>query len=365
MANKLLSFVPGPVEIRKEVLQATAQMEMLTRLGGSHRSPEFTAFFKEVLERLRTFLNTKHRVYVSTSSATGLMEAAIRNGAQKRVVNFACGAFSKRWHDITKLCGAEADLVEVDWGQPTTPELVEKHLSTGRYDAMTVVHNETSTGVMNPLEEIAAVAKKYPDVVVLVDCVSSLSAVRVDMDGLGLDMTLAGVQKAFALPPGIAVCTVSDRLFEKSKKIPNRGYYFNFEELEKYAQRNAQTPTTPTMSLISGLHEQLGRMLNEGAEARERRHRAMAARVQDWARERFGLFANEKYLSPTITNVLNTRKEKISTGDFRKALRERGLLIANGYGKLKGECFRVGHMGDLTLEEVDTLLKTADEILGA
>ncbi len=119
------------------------------------------------------------------------------------------------------------------------------------------------------------------------------------------------------------------------------------------------------MALFCGLHEQLGRMLSEGAEARERRHREMAARVQAWVRERFGFFANEKYLSPTITCVRNTRKEKISTDDFRKALRERGLLIANGYGKLKGETFRIGHMGDLTLEDVDTLLKTADEILGA
>lgn len=360
--DKYISCVPGPSHVREDVLRAMADPELLFRLGGSHRSREFTAFFAETLDRLKRFLGTKRRVYIATASATGLMEATIRNGVKKRVVNFACGAFSRRWHDIALACGVEADVVEVEWGEGLPGGLVEKHLATGKYDAMTYVHNETSTGVMNPLREMAEAARKFPDVVVAVDCVSSLGGVRVDADGLGVDMILAGTQKAFGLPPGLAVGVVSDRLYEKSLTLPNRGHYFSFEQYEKYIER-PQTPTTPAIPMLAALHYQLGKMLEEGAEAREKRHRAMASRVQAWARERFALFADENYLSATVTCIRNTRAASLSTEKFLAALKERGFLVANGYGKLKGETFRIGHMGDVTEADVERLLRAADEIL--
>jgi aspartate aminotransferase-like enzyme len=360
---KLLSFVPGPVHVREEVLAAMARPMM------GHRSAEFSALFGETIGRLRRFLGTRQRLYVSTSSSTGLMEAAIRNGVRKRVVNFACGAFSRRWHDIARACGADAELVEVPAGRGISPELVEKHLSSGAFDAITIVHNETSTGVMNPIEDIAAVLRRHPGVVMLVDCVSSLGGVRLDVDALGVDMALAGTQKCFGLPPGLALCTVSERLFEKAKEIPGRGIYFDFEQFEKFALRN-QTPATPAIPLVYALHHQLGRMLEEGPEAREARHRRMAARVQGWARERMALFADECYLSPTVTCIANTRVEKHTTESLQKALRGKpwngydGFVLPGGYGELKGKTFRIGHMGDIQPEEIDALLASLDELLG-
>jgi len=181
-------FIPGPVEVSAEVLQA-----MATPMIG-HRMPEYAALHARVKGKLKKLLFTEGRVFLSTSSAFGVMEGAVRNLVKNRCANFCNGAFSDKWHDVTLRCGKEADAFKVEWGKPITPELVDQTLATGKYDAITLIHNETSTGVMSPLPEIAEVMRKYPDVMFIVDTVSSMSALKIPVDELGIDCCIFGVQ---------------------------------------------------------------------------------------------------------------------------------------------------------------------------
>jgi predicted phosphoserine aminotransferase len=348
-------FIPGPTEVKPEILKELSKPMI------GHRSKEFSALFEEIVPKLQKVLYTNNPIILSTSSATGLMEAAVRNCVNKRCLNLMCGAFSDRWHDITLANGKYADQLKVEWGRAILPEIVDERLATGDYDAVTLVHNETSTGVMNPLEEIAKVVKKYPDVMFLVDCVSSMSAVKIDVDKLGIDVCLAGVQKAFALPPGFAVAAVSDRAFEKAKAVPDRGYYFDFLVFMKSIAKK-QTPTTPSIPHMYALNTQLDNILTEGLEKRFERHRQMADFVRHWAKKNFALFAQPGYESHTLTVIKNT--QNIDVGALNKELQRRGMIIANGYGAIKDMTFRIAHMGDLTLDDIKELTEDIDQILG-
>ena len=349
-------FIPGPTHVREEILQAQAAPMI------GHRAPEYAALQAEVTPKLQQLLYTQQRVYLYASSSTGAMEGSIRQASTKRILNTVCGAFSKRWHQITAANGVPCDKVEVPMGQAITPELVDEALSKGDYDAITIVMNETSTGVMNPVAEIAAlVHAKYPDVLILVDAVSCMAGAKIEFDAWGLDVCLAGVQKCFALPPGLTVCAVSDRARERALQVPNRGYYFSYEQMDKKYDKH-QTPATPAISLIQALNKQMDDILAEGLEARWQRHKEMAAIVRDWARKYFALYSDERYLSPTVTNVKNTRG--ISVAKLNEELRQRGAMISNGYGDLKEKCFRIAHMGDLTPDDINWLLGQINEILG-
>jgi len=291
-----------------------------------------------------------------------MMEGSVRQASTKRVLNTACGAFSKRWYNITQENGIPCDLLEVPLGQAITPELVDEALSKADYDAITLVMNETATGVMNPIREIAAlVHKKYPDVLLLVDAVSCMAGVKIEFDAWGLDVCLAGVQKCFALPPGLTVCAVSDRARERARQVKYPGHYFAYAQMDKRYDKG-QTPATPAISLIQALNKQMDDILAEGLDNRWQRHKEMAAYVQDWARHYFKLFSDERYLSLTVTNVENTRG--INVGQLNDELGKRGAMISNGYGDLKDKCFRIAHMGDLTLDDLKWLTKQIEEILG-
>ena len=349
-------FIPGPTHVRDEILEA-----MATPMIG-HRSKEYMDLQAEVIPKVQKLLYTENRIFLSTSSSTGLMEAAVRNCVAKKCLNTVCGAFSKRWHQITVANGKPADKLEVDMGQAITPEMVDEALSSGEYDAITLVHNETSTGVMNPIYEIAEVVKKYPDVCFLVDAVSSMAGAKIEVDKLGIDVCLAGVQKCFALPPGLAVASVSQKALDRAAQVPNRGYYFDFLVFQKYLDERGQTPATPAIPQIIALNKQMDDILAEGLENRWRRHQEMAAFVQDWARKHFALYSDERYLSPTVTNVKNTRG--ISVAALNEELGKRGAMISNGYGPLKEKCFRIAHMGDLTLDDLKWLTEQIEDILG-
>ena len=290
------------------------------------------------------------------------MECAVRQASTEKVLNTVCGAFSKRWHQITARNGVDCDKIEVPMGQAITPEMVDEALSKDDYDAITIVLNETSTGVMNPVPDIAAlVHEKYPDVLLLVDAVSAMAGAKIEFDAWGLDVCLAGVQKCFALPPGLTVCAVSERARQRALEVPNRGYYFAWDVMDKYYERH-MTPATPAVSLIQALNKQMDDILAEGLENRWARHIQMAEAVRDWARKNFGLYADERYLSNTVTNVENTRG--ISVADLNKELGKRGAMISNGYGDLKEKCFRIAHMGDLQMSDIEWLLGEIDDILG-
>jgi aspartate aminotransferase-like enzyme len=263
---------------------------------------------------------------------------------------------------MTAANGIPCDKLEVPMGQAITADQVDEALSQADYDAITIVMNETSTGVMNPVEQIAAlIREKYPDVLILIDAVSCMAGAKIAFDAWGLDVCLAGVQKCFALPPGLTVCAVSDRARERALQVPNHGFYFAYDQMDKRYEKH-MTPATPAISLIQALNKQMDDMLAEGLDNRWQRHKDMAAYVQDWARRHFALFSDERYLSPTVTNVHNTRG--ISVAGLNEDLRQRGAMISNGYGDLKEKCFRIAHMGDLTMDDMKWLLGEIDSILG-
>jgi predicted phosphoserine aminotransferase len=352
MAKKL--FIPGPTEVGPRILQALATPQI------GHRSGDFQELYARVHSRTVEFLRTKQHVYFGTCSATGLMEGAVRNLVEKRCLNLTCGAFSERWHQITLANGKQADAISVEWGDPNTPASVDAALSAGKYDLVTVVHNETSTGVMNPLAEIAAVVKKHPGVLLAVDAVTSMAVVDIPIDELGLDVVFAGSQKGFGLPAGLTVFTVSDAAMERAKSIPHRGYYFDFIDYEKYHLRN-QTPATPAIPLLYALDLRLADIASSGRERWFARHLEMAERTRRWGREYFGLLAKPGYESVSLTTIKNTRS--ISVDLLNKELGKRGMAISNGYGKLKEKAFRIGHMGDIGIDDLDVLLRSIEEIL--
>jgi aspartate aminotransferase-like enzyme len=348
-------FTPGPTYVRDRILEAQATPVV------HHRSKEYAELQKEVTSKLQKLLYTEQRVYLFTSSSTGVMEGSIRQATNKKILNTVCGAFSQRWHEICEANGVPSDTVEVEWGQAITPDIVDEALASGEYDAITVVFNETSTGLLNPVDEIAElVHEKYPDVLVLVDAVSGMAGAKIEFDAWGLDVCLAGVQKCFALPPGLTVCAVSDRARQRALDVPGKGYYFTYEQMDKKYE-NHQTRATPCVSLIEALNVQLDDVLTLGLDNLWTRHQEMATYVQDWAREYFDLFSDERYLSPTVTNVKNTRD--ISVADLNNELALRGAQISNGYGPLKEKCFRIAHMGDLMLDDMKWLTDQIEDIL--
>jgi aspartate aminotransferase-like enzyme len=354
MSHKRL-FIPGPTEVTVENLAALAQPQI------GHRSVEFTELYRRVVSKLGQLLETSNKVFLFTCSSTGVWEAAIRNCVKRRVLCCTQGAFSERWLKVARANGKEADAIPVDWGRGVTAEMIDRALSAADYDAITVVHNETSTGVMNHLDEIAKVVGRYPDVLFLVDAVSSMAGARTPVDAYGIDVCLAGLQKAFSLPAGLAVASVSARALERAKEIEHRGYYFDFLEMLKYDERG-MTPSTPAIPQIHALDSQLDRILGEGPGERVERHARMAGIVQDWARRHFALFAEKGFESPTVTCVENTRG--ISVAELNETLGRQRAQISNGYGKLKEKTFRVAHMGDTQEWEIRGLLGSIDSILG-
>ena len=348
-------FIPGPTHVRDEVLQ-----EMARPMIG-HRFKEYVDLQAEATSKVQKLLYTGNVVFLFTSASSGVMEGAARNCVRdgKKVLCAINGAFGARWHDMILANGKEAEALEVDWGQAITPELLEAQLASGEYDALALTHNETSTGVMNPIYEIAEVMREYPEVCWLVDAVSSMAGAKIEVDKLGIDVCIAGVQKAFALPPGLAVCSVSQKALGRAKEVKNRGWYFDFHVMLKYYHRN-QTQATPSISHIFALNKQMDDILAEGLETRFQRHIDMAEFTRDWARRHFALYANERYLSNTLTTIVNTRG--LNVPELNEALAEHGAVIGDGYGRLKGEIFRIAHMGDLTLDDMRWITGLIEEI---
>ena len=351
-------FIPGPVEVHPEILKACS----VPMVG--HRSKEYQQIHANARDQLRKFLGVeKGRVFLFTSSATGAMEGTIRNLAAKRVLSCACGAFSERWHAIAKENGKQADVYSVEWGKPNLPGEIDKALATGKYDCMTLVSNETSTGLMNPLDPVAEVMRKYPDVSWCVDAVSSRAGIPIEPEKLGIDFLLAGTQKAFGLPPGLAVVAVSERALEKAAKVPNRGHYFDLLQFKKQDDKD-QTPETPVITLVHAMGVQLSRFFEEGLEKRFARHQEMAKTCREWANANFRMFPEKGYESVTLSCIENTRKD-LTVKDLVDGMAKRGIAISAGYGKLKEKTFRIAHMADTTLAELKDVLGMMDEILKA
>lgn len=349
-------FIPGPVEVSDDVLQKMATPQI------GHRTKEASDLQRRISEKMQKVFNTKEQIMLSTSSGSGLMEGAIRSCTAKRAAVFSVGAFGNRWFQMAQANNVPADKFESEWGEPTTPEMIEEALSTGKYDLITITMNETSTGLMNNLEELSKVYKKYPEVVVCVDTVSCAAGTEVRVDEWGIDICITSTQKALGLPAGMAICSFSKKAVERAEKVPNRGLYLDLLNLYKYIQKkDHQYPSTPSLSHMFALDYQLDKILEEGLENRYARHKAGAEVVRAWARKYFEIFPDENYMSNTLTNIKNTRE--INVGDLNKKLGERGYMISNGYGALKEKTFRIAHMAETTPEELKELLSVINEIL--
>ena len=349
-------FVPGPVDVEEEVLQAQ------TRPMLPHRSKDFETIYARAADKSRQLFLTNHRVFIMAASGTGLQESAIRNFVNQKVLMCVNGAFAERWLEVALSNQKRAGKVEFAWDEPIDPTRVVEAFRTGNYEAIAIVHNETSTGMQNPVREVAqSLHSIAPDALIMVDAVSSLGGARIEMDGWGLDMVLTSSQKCLALPPGLALGAVSDRAMQKAEKVEGRGWYFDLVRMEKHRLKDS-TPATPAMSLVYALDVQLDRILAEGLETRFTRHAAMAKRVQEWAEAHdLSVFAPEGFRSQTVTTVRNDRGLDIS--DLNAYLLKKEMRIANGYGPLKNKTFRIAHMGDTKLEDIEMLLVAMEEYL--
>ncbi|MAS94105.1 MAG: aminotransferase [Verrucomicrobiales bacterium] len=356
MSDHIRLHIPGPVEISPATYEA-----MATPMIG-HRSKDFVALYDDVHPRLQEMMGTKQPVFLSTSSAWGVMEGSLRNLVAKKVLCCCSGAFSDKWVDVAKRCGKEAEALQYDWGVPIDPADIDAKLATGEFDTVTFIHNETSTGVMNPLEEVAAVVNKYDDVLLVTDTVSSFSVVPINVDELGVDVLLTGSQKALALPPGLALFTVSEAAFERSAGIEDRGYYFDFHEFKKN-QEKSMTPSTPCISTIYGLRHQLDVIFEEGLQNRYARHNKLNNMVAEWVEANgFEFFAPEGFRSKSLTCIKNNKE--IDVAALQKLMRDdHKIQLDGGYGQIKGTTFRLSNMGDETEETIGNLLDALDKSL--
>jgi predicted phosphoserine aminotransferase len=352
-------YLPGPTEVREDVVEAMCQPVF------GHRMDRMTDLYTTIVEDTKAFLGTDNDVIVLSASGTEFWEATTLNLVDERVLCAYSGAFGERQANVAERLGKDVDRLTYEWGQAVKPEDVRAALeaSDEGYDAVMVVMNETSTGVRNPIEEIGEVVAEYPDTYYVVDAISALGGDYVDIDAAGIDAIFTSVQKAFAMPPGLAVCVVSDAAYERERGKDSASWYGGFQRCLDYYERKGQTHSTPAIPLMLAYRKQMKHMLSEGHEARDRRHREMAAYTREWAREHFGLFPEEGYESQTVTCVENT--QDIDVAATIDAVSERyDMVFSNGYGAIGEETFRIGHMGEHTVESVKALTDAIEDVAG-
>ena len=348
-------FNPGPVWVRPQVMQA------LTGPMLSHRSQAFMDLYGRILEKLPNVFRTARTAHTLATSATGVWESALVSCVEGPVLSLGNGAFSEKWSEMSQRLGLETDLLKVEWGKPISPDDVKKKLAGKKYAAVTVVHSETSTGVLNDLAAIAKVVRENSDALVFADAVTSVAGTKVETDAWGLDVVLTGSQKAFALPPGLALFAMSERTLAAAKKKKFRGLYLDLVDIDAFAQKK-QTPTTPCLPLLYALDVQLDHILAEGIENRWARHEAMRLAIAEWAAKNgFRIFAEKGAESPTVTSMIPPAG--VNAEELNKALKAAKWTTGSGYGKLKATNVRIGHMGDVDVASVKNYLKAHEEVI--
>jgi aspartate aminotransferase-like enzyme len=354
-------FLPGPTEVRRPVLEAMLQPML------PHRGAAFEAMFARIHAGLQSVFRTGRPVFVSSSSATGLMEAAVRCAPPGRVLSLVNGAFSERFADVARACGRDVDVVTVEWGATVTPAQAAVALGARDYAAVTLVHSETSTGALTDPRPFQALAREH-GALLLLDSVTGAGGAELETDAWDLDFVLTGSQKALAMPPGLAFAVASDAYMRTAASAPARGVYFDLVEFARYGARH-QTPNTPALSLLYAADRQLADVRAEGMEARWARHRAMAERTWAWADglaarfgEGFGVLGAAGERSPTVTAV--TLPARVACPALTSAVARRGYVVGSGYGRLKDTTFRIGHMGDHTVAGLAGCLATVEDALG-
>ena len=347
-------YIPGPLTVSESIIKAMGKPMI------GHRSKDFVALYEDMQPRLQKMFFTTDPVYLGTSSAWGVMEGALRNVCKKGVLNCMNGAFSDKWNDVAKRCGKYAEALQFDWGKPVDPEAVRKALATGKFDCITFIHSETSTGTLSNIAEIMAVIREFPDVISIADSVSSFSTLPIHKDELGIDILLTGSQKALALPPGLAIFSVSERARARAKELSDRGYYFDLIEFHDNHTKG-MTPSTPCISLFYGLQQRLVEVESEGLENRYERHRRLNEVVRNWGLAKgFSLLPSPEFATRGLNCFKNDRNADLER--LLKTLKSRHkLVIDGGYGKLKGKTFRISNMGDETDATIATLIAALDD----
>jgi aspartate aminotransferase-like enzyme len=357
MTETIRFFLPGPSYVTEDVRQA------MTLPMQGHRSAPFKALYTSLADRLQKVLRTSGDVMIATGSSTLVMESAVLSTVRSDVLNLTNGAFSERWHSISRSLGKSADKVAAPWGQAIDPDLVRTALSRKRYEAVTLVHNETSTGVMSPLEEIAKVVREESDALLIVDTVSSLGGAPVESEDWGIDVVLAGTQKALALPPGLAVFTLSERAALRAAQVPHRGFY---TDLLRYRDKHREGGfiTTPAIPLLYALDRQLDVIVAEGMEERWARHARCAEKTAAWAAQHGCEYASAPDARSATVSCLKA-PQGVDPQAIVKGLAGRGYTIGGGYGDWKPSTFRIGHMGEVRESDLTGLFEVMDEMLAA
>ena len=356
MHKKLL--IPGPTEVSQEILR-----EQTHPLIG-HRSKEFSQLYAGIKEKLTQFfqLPVDCKPTITTASGALWFDIVGRSIVKNKALICVNGAFSERFGKTILACGKKADFLQVEWGKVVKPDMIAEKLETGEYDTVTVCHNESSTGARTPIQEIGRLIREdYPDVIYAIDSVSAMAGDKTLPTEIGCDVIFASTQKCFALPPGLAVSLVNDRAVERAQQIPNRGAYTDLVELFEFEKKD-QTPSTPNIPLFYALDKRMDLLLKETYDKVYQRHKNMADYTQKWAKRYFELFPEKGYESITVSCIKNTLSKSVK--DLNEKLGEKGFSIGNGYGKLKEQTFRIGHMGEWNTAAVKQVLDLIDEVWG-
>ena len=339
---------PGPTPIPQDILNSLSAPMI------DHRGPFFREIYDRVSTRLQQLFETQNDILMLTSSGSGGLEAAVVNtlSPQEPVLAIEIGAFGTRTGRIAETFGADVRWQHVEWGQAATPESVAAALDANP-DVTTVLitHNETSTGVTNPLQEIAQVVKQR-DKLLIVDAVSSLGSIPCPMDEWGIDVVITGSQKGWMAPPGLAMISLSPRAWEAVEKSTMPKFYFDLKQARDYGARS-QTPWTPAIPIFYALDASLGQLLDEGLPAIHARHRAAGERVRSGVKALgLSLFPeDESYASDTVTAI--KCPAGLAVADIRKAVADMGVVFAGGQARLSDSIFRIGHLGHMPDEELD------------
>ena len=348
-------YLPGPTEVREDVIEAMAEPMF------GHRMDRMTDLYTTIVEDTKEFLGTDNDVIVLTASGTEFWESTTLNLVEDSMLVPTSGAFSERQANVAERLGKDVDRIEYDWGTAVKPGDIRDALESGDYDAVGAVMNETSTGVRNPIEEIGDVVAEYPDTYFIVDAISCLGGDQIDIEAHGIDAIFTSTQKAFAMPPGLAVCAVSDAAYERELEKESASWYGGFQRCLDYYDRKGQTHSTPAIPLMLAYRKQMKHMLDESHDARDQRHREMAEYTREWAREHFDLYPEEGYESQTVTCIENT--QGINVAETVEAVSEEyDMVFSSGYGDISEESFRIGHMGEHTVESIKELTDAIEDV---
>ena len=352
-------FTVGPVACYPEVLEAMGHQMY------SHRSKEYFALHYETVRLLQDFISTKNEIFLFSSTGTGFMEASVRNCVRRKILCCINGSFGERFAEVAKANGITVVKLAPPLGDPiSTADLDDMLSKNSDVEAVALTHNETSVGLINPLKDLVAIAKKH-NKLVFVDAVSSMGGTEINVDELGIDVCFSSSQKCFGVPPGLGIGSVSERAMTLSATASNKGWYFDFKLWEEDQKKGRGTPVTPAIPQIAGLNTALKMIEKKGGrkwyfDLYKERNQKIRKGI-----EKLGLstFPRKGSESPTV-NCINA-PERVEGGAIYEKMREKGFELAEGYGSIKKKTFRIGNMGYIEMGDIDLMLDALGKVISS